>query len=47
MSTAYQPESDGQSDVANKTILGIVRAKLYEKGGSWLEKIPCVAQAIS
>jgi len=33
-STPYHPESDGQSEIANKAILTILRAKQLEHGGS-------------
>ena len=47
MSSTYHPESDGQSKFANKAIFAILSAKLLDQGGSWLEKIPHVAQAIN
>jgi hypothetical protein len=47
MSTAYHPETDGQSEVANKFVLAILRGKLMEGNGSWLTNVPLVAQAIN
>jgi len=46
-STPYHPESDGQSEIANKAILTILRAKQLEHGGSWLPAIPLVQEAIN
>jgi hypothetical protein len=46
-STPYHPESDGQSEIANKAILAILRAKQLEHGGSWLPAIPLVQEAIN
>ena len=36
MSTAFHPESDDQTPIANKAILTILRAKLFNPGGAWL-----------
>jgi len=47
LSTPYHPESDGQSEIANKAILTILRAKQLEHGGSWLPTIPLVQEAIN
>jgi len=46
-STLYYPESDGQSEIANKAILTILRAKQLEHGSSWLPAIPLVQEAIN
>jgi len=46
-STLYYRESDGQSEIANKHILTILRAKQLEHGGSWLSAIPLVQEAIN
>jgi len=46
-STLYHPESDGQSEIANKAILTILRAKQLQHGGSWLPAIPLVQEAIN
>jgi len=47
MSTDYHPESDGQTEIANKAILAILRAKLVNQGGTWLPQLPHVAIAIN
>ena len=35
MSTAYHTESDGQIEMTNKAILAILRAKLFNQGGTY------------
>jgi transposase InsO family protein len=47
MSTAYHPESDGQTEIANKAVLAILRGKLIDQGGTWLPQLPHVAHAIN
>jgi len=32
MSSTYHPETDGQSEIANKSIIAILRVKLLEQG---------------
>jgi len=46
-STLYYPESEGQSEIANKAILNNLRAKQLEHGGSWLPAIPLAQEAIN
>lgn len=40
MSTAYHPESDGQSEIVNKTIEHYLRATIYDNPRSWVELLP-------
>ena len=46
LSTAYHPQSDGQTERANRTIEQCVRA-LYHEGKSWVEAIPLVEFALN
>jgi len=46
-SIPYHPKSDSQSEIANKAILTILRAKQLEHGGSWIPAIPLVQEAIN
>jgi len=45
--STYHPETDGPSEIANKSILSILRAKLLEQGLDWLSAIPSVQVAIN
>jgi len=47
MSSAYHPETVGQSEIANKSIIAILRAKLLEQGIDWLSAVPSVQVAIN
>jgi len=47
MSTAYHSESDSQTKIANKAILTILKAKLFNQGGAWLLQLPHVVNAIN
>jgi len=47
MSSAYHPGTDGQSKIANKSIIAILRAKLLEQGLDWLSAIPSIQVAIN
>jgi len=47
MSSAYYPETDGQSEIANKSIIAILQAKFREQGLDWLSAIPSVQVAIN
>jgi len=47
MSSAYHPEIDGQSEIANKSIIAILRAKLLEQGLDWLSAILSIQVAIN
>lgn len=40
MSSAYHPESDGQTEVVNKTIELYLRATVHENPRSWKELLP-------
>ncbi|XP_042380129.1 uncharacterized protein LOC121972539 [Zingiber officinale] len=44
-SVAY-PQSNGQTEVANREILRILRARLDHMGGSWVDELPSVMWAI-
>jgi len=47
MSSAYHPETDGQSEIANKSIITILRSKLVAQGLDWLATLPSVQVAIN
>jgi len=47
MLSAYHPETDGQSEIANKSIITFLRSKLLEQGLDWLAAIPLVQIAIN
>src|SRR5205085_1499574 len=47
MSSAYHPQTDGQSEVANKNILAILRAKLLDEGKDWIGSLPSVHISIN
>jgi len=47
MSSACHPETDGQSEIANKSIITILHSKLLEQGVDWLAAIPFVQVAIN
>ena len=47
MSSAYHPETDGQAEIANKSIIVILRAKLLEQGLDQVSAIPFVQVAIN
>jgi len=47
ISSAYHPETDGQSDIASKSIIAILRAKLLEQGLDWLSAMPFGQVAIN
>jgi len=47
MSSTSHPETDRQSEIANKAIIAILRAKLLEQGLDWLSAIPSVQVAIN
>jgi len=47
MSSAHHPETDGQSEIASKSIIIILRFQLLEQGLDWLAAIPSVQVAIN
>jgi len=47
MSSAYHPETDGQSEIANKSIITILRSKLLAQGLDWLAALPSVQVTIN
>jgi len=47
MSSAYHPETDEQSEIANKSIITILRSKLLAQGLDWLAALPSVQVAIN
>jgi len=47
MSSAYYPEIDGQSEIANKSIITILCSKLLAQGLDWLAALPSVQVAIN
>jgi len=46
-STSYHPEFNSQSEIANKPILTILRAKQLKHGSSWISTIPLVQEEIN
>jgi len=47
MSSAYHPETDGQSEIVNKSIITILHSKLLAQGLDWLAALPSVQVAIN
>jgi len=47
MSSAYHPEIDGQSEIANKSIITILHFKLLAQGLDWLAALPSVQVVIN
>jgi len=47
MSSACHPETDGQSEIANKSIITISCSKLLAQGLDWLAALPSVQVAIN
>ena len=47
MSSAYHPETDGQTEIANKDILAKCRALLEEQGEDWINQLGSVQMAIN
>jgi len=47
MSSAYHPEIDRQSEIANKSIITILHSKLLEQGLDWLTAVPSVQVAMN
>lgn len=42
MSTAYHPETDGQTEIVNKTIEGYLRSTIADNPRQWIELLPWV-----
>lgn len=42
LSTAYHPQTDGQTEIVNKTIEGYLRATIHNNPRSWVELLPWV-----
>ena len=40
LSTAYHPQTDGQSEIANRTIANILRAFVHKQHTDWLHYLP-------
>ena len=40
MSTAYHPRTDGQSEVANKSIVQKIKHEMFDGHSNWLAKLP-------
>lgn len=40
MSTAYHPESDGQTEIVNKTIEVYLRATVHNNPRAWIDLLP-------
>jgi len=47
MSSAYHPETDGQSEIANKSIITILRSKFLAQELDWLATLPSMQVAIN
>jgi len=47
ISSPYHPETDGQSEIANKSIITILRSKLLAQELDWLAALPSVQVAIN
>jgi len=47
MSSAYHPETDGQFEIPNKSIITILRSNLLAQGLDWLAALPSVEVAIN
>jgi len=47
MFSTYHPETDGQSEIANKSIITILHSKLLDQGLDWLAALPSVQVAIN
>jgi hypothetical protein len=47
MSTSHHPETDGQTENANKQVLQVIRAETLEFDHSWVEKLPYIETALN
>ena len=47
MSTAFHPQTDGSTEIANKTIIQILRNWVSTKQDNWAQHLPLVAYAIN
>src|SRR5436305_14211442 len=47
MSTAFHPQTDGSTEIANKTIIQILRNWVSMEQDNWAQHLPLVAYAIN
>ena len=47
MSTAFHPQTDGSTEIANKTIIQILRNWVSMKQDNWAQCLPLVAYVIN
>src|SRR6266480_3721935 len=47
MSTAFHPQTDGSTEIANKTIIQILRNWVSTKQDNWVQHLPLVAYTIN
>ncbi len=47
MSTAYHPRTDGQTEVANKAIIQLVKAKTHHGDTNWLGELPFIQATLN
>ena len=47
MSTAHHPETDGQTENANKQVLQIIRAQTLEHERNWVDYLPYAEAALN
>src|SRR5436309_14593300 len=47
MSTAFHPQTDGSTEIANKTIIQILRNWISTKQDNWAQHLPLVAYPIN
>ena len=47
LSTAYHPQTDGQTEVANKAIIQQVRARTFDGESNWLASLPLIQATLN